>query len=151
MHVITSETRQQAKLIIYHNFSHLLIALVLVSAVRAPEGSISNFNVQVAGQNYMRENSQYIYQTFYENFYGQAGQINGGQSAGINSCLLNELDYFSSPFIYVNIGRGLASDDLVLKSVQITGLNNSSYYLDLYCFLTYTKTFTIDIRTGALV
>ena len=117
----------------------------------APEGSISNFNVQVAGQNYMRENSQYIYQTFYENFYGQAGQINGGQSAGINNCLLNELDYFSSPFIYVNIGRGLASDDLVLKSVQITGLNNSSYYLDLYCFLTYTKTFTIDIRTGALV
>ena len=75
----------------------------------------------------------------------------GGQSNGLNSSLIDELGYFSSPFIYVNIGRGLASDDLVMKSIHITGLNNSSYNLDLVCFLSYTKTFTIDIRTGALV
>jgi hypothetical protein len=117
----------------------------------APMGSISNFNAQISGQNYLRENSQWTYQLFLEQFYGQAGQVNGGQSLALNSCLINETDYFYSPFVYVNIGRGLASDDLVLKSVQISGLNNSSYSLDLFCFLSYTKTFTIDLRTGALV
>lgn len=116
-----------------------------------PLAQLSQVQIVVAGQNALMKNEQYIYEAFYQQYLGQAGQINGGLSDGLNAGLYSELDFFYSPCYYVNLSRGLASDDLVLKSISIQAQNLSPNSLDLVCFITYKKDFTVDLRTGALV
>ena len=97
------------------------------------------------------KNTQYIFEAYGQNYNGQAGQVNGNLADSLGSGLIDELGFFYSPFYYCNLSRGLASDDLVLKSISVVAQNISGYQLDLYVFITHKMDFTVDLRTGALV
>jgi hypothetical protein len=112
---------------------------------------LTNVNVVVAGSNLLQKNTQYIFEAYGQNYNGQAGQVNGNLADSLGSGLIDELGFFYSPFYYCNLSRGLASDDLVLKSISVVAQNVSGYQLDLYVFITHKMDFTVDLRTGALV
>ena len=105
----------------------------------------------LAGSTVLQKNSQYVYEIFGQDYFGQAGQTNGNLSDSLGSGLIDQLGFWYSPFYYIDLSRGLASIDLVLKSITFQCTNVSGLPLDLYFFVSYKKNFTIDLRTGAMV
>lgn len=112
---------------------------------------LTNLQVLVAGSSLLMKNAQYVYESFGQNYQGQAGQTNGNLNDGMGSGLVDQLGFWYSPFYYFNLSRGLASDDQVLKSITLLGTNTSNLQLDLYVFISHRKEITVDLRTGAMV
>lgn len=117
----------------------------------SPLCPISNFNVQVSGQNAIYNVERYNFEQFNNQLYGQ-NAVNGGLTDGITSCLIDRQDFdMSYCYYYVNIERMLPVEETVPKSIQILGQNYSSKALDLYCFIEYGNQISIDCLTGARV
>ena len=112
---------------------------------------ISNFNVQVSGQNAIYNLEKYNFEQFNNQLYGQ-NAVNGGLTDGITSGLIDrqrfDMEYC---YYYVNIERMLPVEMSVPKSIQILGQNYSSKALDLICFIEYGCEIAIDALTGARV
>lgn len=117
----------------------------------SPLCHISNFNVQVSGQNAIYNLQKYTFEQFNNQLYGQ-NAVNGGLTDGITSSLIDrqafDLEYC---YYYVNVERMLPVEQAVPKSIQIIGQNMSSMYVDLYCFIEYGTEVSIDALTGARV
>jgi hypothetical protein len=112
---------------------------------------ISNFNVQVSGQNAIYNLEKYNFEQFNNQLYGQ-NAVNGGLTDGITSGLIDRQRFdMEYSYYYVNIERMLPVEMSVPKSIQILGQNFSSKYLDLYCFIEYGVDISIDALTGARV
>jgi len=112
---------------------------------------ISNFNVQVSGQNAIYNLEKYNFEQFNNQLYGQ-NAVNGGLTDGITSGLIDRQRFdMEYSYYYVNIERMLPVEMSVPKSIQILGQNYSSKYLDLYCFIEYGVEISIDALTGARV
>lgn len=112
---------------------------------------ISNFNVQVSGQNAIYNLEKYNFEQFNNQLYGQ-NAVNGGLTDGITSGLIDRQRFdMEYSYYYVNIERMLPVEMSVPKSIQILGQNYSSKYLDLYCFIEYGVDISIDALTGARV
>ncbi len=76
--------------------------------------------------------------------------INGGQRDDITSGLISELD-FSTNYLYYHfdVSRMLDENKNVAKGYQITCNNNGAKALNLYVFLSYYRTFRVNVVTGA--
>lgn len=112
---------------------------------------LSNFNVVVSGQNAIYNTEMRSFEQFNNQLYGQ-NAVNGGMTDGINSGLINSLGFeMEHSFYYVNVGRMLPVEESVPKSVQIIGTNFGGLPLDLFCFITYGVSVSIDILTGSRV
>ena len=112
---------------------------------------LTNFNVQVSGQNAIYNMERYNFEQFNNQLYGQ-NAVNGGLTDGITSGLIDrqafDMEYC---YYYVNIERMLPVEQSVPKSIQVLGQNMSSRALDLWCFIEYGNEVSVDILTGARV
>ncbi len=121
------------------------------SGPTSPLCTLTNFNVQISGQNAIYNIEKYNFEQFNNQLYGQ-NAVNGGLTDGITSSLIDrqafDMEYC---YYYVNVERMLPVEQSVPKSVQILGQNYSSRALDLYCFIEYGNEISIDALTGARV
>jgi hypothetical protein len=112
---------------------------------------LGNFNVVISGQNAIYNTERYTYEQFTQQLYG-LNAVNGGLTDGVNSGLINQLDFETMYNYYaVNVSRCLPIEEAVPKSVNIIGQNLTSVSLDLYVFVNYKTSVSIDILTGSRV
>ena len=67
-------------------------------------GHINNFNVLVGGANVLMQDSRYTYQLLNNEFHYEHG-INGNQSLGLGSSLIDYKAWLQKPYYYVNCIR----------------------------------------------
>ena len=112
---------------------------------------MTQFNIQISGQNAIYNTERYGYEQFMNQFKG-VNAVNGGQTDGLTSGLVGQLDFESEYcYYYVNCGRMLPVEEAVPKSVNILGVNASGLAIDMYVFVEYGVEVSIDILTGARV
>jgi hypothetical protein len=112
---------------------------------------LNNFNVVVAGANAIYNTERYTYEHFCNQYYGQRA-INGGLIDGSTSGLIGQLDWETAyNYYYVNVARALPIEDNVPKSISIVGQNMSVLAIDLYVFIEYAQSLTVDVLTGQRV
>lgn len=112
---------------------------------------LGNFNVVISGQNAIYNTERYTYEQFTQQLYGM-NAVNGGLTDGVNSGLINQLDFETMYNYYaVNVSRCLPIEEAVPKSVNIIGQNLTSVALDLYVFVNYKTSVSVDILTGSRV
>jgi len=112
---------------------------------------LTQFNVQVSGQNAIYNSERYSYEQFFNQLYGQ-NAVNGGMTDGLTSCLIGQKDFeMSYNYYYVNVGRMLPVEEAVPKSVNVLGTNMSGKAIDLFIFIEYGVEVSIDVLTGARV
>jgi len=117
----------------------------------SPLCHITNFNVQISGQNAIYNLQKYGFEQFNNQFYGQ-NAVNGGLTDGLTSGLVGRQDFdMEYCYYYVNVERMLPVEQSVPKSVQIIGTNLSSKSCDYYVFVEYGVSISIDVLTGARV
>jgi hypothetical protein len=117
----------------------------------SPLCHITNFNVQVSGQNAIYNLQKYGFEQFNNQLYG-VNAVNGGQTDGLTSSLINRHAFdMNYCYYYVNIERMLPVEESVPKSIQIIGTNLSEKAVDLYCFVEYGNSISIDALTGARI
>lgn len=116
----------------------------------SPCGLITNFNVQVSGSNIFQQNQQMDYDTFL-NELRQINAINGGNSTGLTSGLIDQTKFqYGFRYYVADLSRRLPRDD-VSRSIQILGQNNTNLTFDYICFVGYQRALKIDLRSGSLV
>ena len=112
---------------------------------------LSNFNVQVSGQNAIYNTQKYNFEQFNNQLYGQ-NAVNGGLTDGLCSGLIDRQKFdMNYSYYYVNVERMLPVEMSVPKSIQILGQNLCSKSIDLWCFIEYGVEVSIDALTGARV
>ena len=117
----------------------------------SPMSHITNFNVQVSGQNAIYNLQKYNFESFNNQLYGQ-NAVNGGLTDGLTSALIDRQSFdMSTCFYYVNIERMLPVEMSVPKSIQIIGTNATNRYMDYWVFIEYGVEISIDALTGARV
>ena len=117
----------------------------------SPMSWVTNFNVQVSGQNAIYNLEKYNFEQFNNQLYGQ-NAVNGGLTDGITSGLISRQHFdMEYCYYYVNIERMLPVEQSVPKSIQLIGQNFSSKIMDYICFIEYGNEISIDILTGARV
>ena len=112
---------------------------------------LTNFNIQISGQNAIYNVERYNFEQWNNQLYGQ-NAVNGGLTDGLTSGLIDrqafDMEYC---YYYVNVERMLPVEQSVPKSVQVLGTNTTTRTLDLYCFIEYGVDISIDALTGARV
>lgn len=112
---------------------------------------LTQFNVQISGQNAIYNTQRYSYEQFLNQLYG-VNSVNGGMTEGMASGLIDmtsfEMEY---NYYYVNVGRMLPVEEAVPKSVSILGQNRSQRAIDIFVFVEYGVEVSVDILTGARV
>ena len=117
----------------------------------SPLGWITNFNIQVSGQNAIYNLEKYNFEQFNNQLYGQ-NSVNGGLTDGITSGLVSRQHFdMEYCYYYVNVERMLPVEQSVPKSIQLIGQNMSSRIMDYICFIEYGNEVSIDVLTGARV
>jgi len=112
---------------------------------------LGNFNVVISGQNSIYNTERYTYEQFTQQLYG-LNAVNGGLSEGVNSGLINQMDFENMYNYYaVNVSRMLPIEEAVPKSVNIVGQNLTNFTIDLFVFINYKTSVSIDILTGSRV
>lgn len=108
---------------------------------------INNFNVLVGGSNVLHQDSRYTYQQFNNEFFHEFG-INGNQSAGLGSSLIDFKSWQKKPYYYVNCSRVPMEQQKAYRSLQIKGTNSSTLSVDYVIFAIYEKNFRLDVISG---
>jgi len=117
----------------------------------SPLCHITNFNVQISGQNAIYNLQKYTFEEFTNQLYGQYS-VNGGLTDGLSSGLISKFDFeMLYCYYYVNVERMLPVEQSVPKSVQIVGQNMSAKICDYWVFVEYGVDIKIDAITGARV
>jgi hypothetical protein len=117
----------------------------------SPQCLMTQFNIQISGQNAIYNTERYEYEQFMNQFKG-VNSMNGGQEDGCSSGLVGQYEFDSEYcYYYVNCGRMLPVEEAVPKSVNILGTNTSGKNVDLYIFVEYGVEVNVDILTGARV
>jgi hypothetical protein len=111
----------------------------------------TQFNIQVSGQNSIYNTVRYSYEQFLNQVYG-INAVNSGMTDGLTSGLIGQSDFEMEYCYYVvNVGRCLAVEETVPKSVNILGTNMSGKAIDMFVFIEYGVEVSVDILTGARV
>jgi len=112
---------------------------------------LTQFNVQISGQNMIYNTERYSYEQFMNQLKGY-GAVNGGQTDGLTSGLVG-FSEFEAEYCYyfVDCSRMLPVEQAVPKSINILGTNTSQKDVSLYIFVTYGCEVSVDILTGARV
>ena len=112
---------------------------------------LTQFNIQISGQNAIYNTERYSYEQFMNQLQG-ANSINGNLTDGLTSSLIDQKNFeMGYNYYYVNCGRMLPVEEAVPKSVNILGTNTNSRAIDLFVFVEYGVEVSIDILTGARV
>ena len=97
------------------------------------------------------QNLNYVWETFTQEFFG-TGSINGKFTNGLCSGLIGQNDWQNTYNYYVvNLARRLPEENGVAKSIQILGNSLSTLAVDLFCFVVFEKSITIDLFDGSIV
>ena len=117
----------------------------------SPSIALTQFNVQVGGINMFVQNENYDFEQFL-NELSSINAVNGNLTTGLTSGLIDKSAFEYGYRYYVcDVGRRLPAEDTVQKSIQILGQNASTKAIDLYCFIEFEKSITIDLMTGAKI
>ncbi len=117
----------------------------------SPLIQLTQFNVQISGQNAIYNTQKYTYEQFANQFKG-VNAVNGGQTDGLASGLIGYKDWIQEYcYYYVNCGRMLPAEEAVPKSVYVVGINMSPKPIDLYIFVEYGVEISVDLTSGARV
>lgn len=112
---------------------------------------LTNFNVVVSGQNTIYNTERYAFEQFINQVKG-VNAVNGGQTDGLTSGLINQLGFeMEYCYYYVDVSRMLPVEESVPKSVQVIGQNVSARPVDLWCFISYGVSVSVDALSGARV
>ena len=112
---------------------------------------MTQFNIQISGQNAIYNTERYSYEQFLNQLQGQ-NAVNGNMTDGLTSSLIDQKQFeMNYCYYYVNVGRMLPVEESVPKSVSILGQNMSAKPIDLFIFVEYGVEVSIDILTGARV
>jgi hypothetical protein len=115
-------------------------------ATTSPLTALTDFNVQVAGMNMLLLNETYEWQNFVDETQ-HAHALNGGLVTGLTSGLVSQYSWSQLYRAYtINIGRRLAAEDLVPKSILLLGRNMSSRAIDLMCFVETQRQISVDLN-----
>lgn len=154
----TAVTNLKSALSINNN-TNILQGLPVFQSAFDPAGTgctsplchITNFNVQISGQNAIYNLQKYNFEQFNNQLYGQ-NSVNGGLTDGLTSGLIGRQEFdMEYCYYYVNVERMLPVEQSVPKSVQIIGQNLSAKVCDYYVFVEYGVEISIDALTGARV
>ena len=110
-------------------------------------GHINNFNVLVGGSNVLHADARYTYQSFNNEFFNEFG-VNGNQSPGLGSSLIDYKSWLKKPYYYVNCSRVPMEQQNAYRSLQIKGTNSSALAMDYVIFAIYEKSFSLDVISG---
>ncbi len=114
----------------------------------SPFCHLSNFNVQISGQNVIYNTQNRAYEQYMNNYAGMFS-ANGGHIDGDTSGLVSELDFETCYCYYVvDCSRMNEVEKMIPKSVSVLGTNMSTKIVDLYVFVEYEQKCTIDVITG---
>ena len=117
----------------------------------SPLVQLTQFNIQISGQNQIYNTERYSYEQFVNQLAG-VNAVNGGQTDSLTSGLVGFKDFAAEYcYYYVNCGRMLPAEESVPKSINILGTNMSMKPIDLYVFVEYGVEISIDLATGARV
>ena len=117
----------------------------------SPLCHLTNFNVQVSGQNVIYNNQKYCYESFLQQLNGQ-NAVNGNQIDGLSSSLISQLDFENKYcYTYLNLERMLPIEKSVPKSLVIQGQNLSTFAVDYFVFLEYSCQIAINVLAGSRV
>jgi len=83
---------------------------------------INNFNVLVGGTKVLMQDSRYTYQSFNNEFFNEF-RVNGNQSPGLGSSLIDFKSWLKKPYYYVNCSRVPMEQQNAYRSLQIKGTN----------------------------
>lgn len=121
-----------------------------VPASTSPLAALTNFNVQVSGQNMFQQNELYDFQQFLDE-QSRTG-INGGAfDSGLQSGLIGYKEWVHNYRYYVcDVSRRLPAENNVPKSIVISGTNGCGKILDLFCFVEFERKIIIDMETGQI-
>ena len=112
---------------------------------------LTNFNVQLSGQNQIYNTQRYSHSQFMDQLAGANG-VSSAQVDGLTSSLVGLTDFeHSYNYYYVNCSYGEATEKDVPKSVNIIGTNSSAKAVDLFVFVIYDSTVSFDVLTGSRV
>jgi hypothetical protein len=112
---------------------------------------LNSFNCVISGQNSLYNSQRYDYENFLNQLNGQNG-VNGSQIDGMSSGLISQFDFENSyNYYYVNVERCLPMEKGVSKSVNIIGQNMSVFAVDLYVFISYGVSVSLNLFTGSRV
>lgn len=110
--------------------------------------SLTNLNIQISGKNLFNDNKQYDYQEYLEQFVS-SNQLNGGLTTGLGSGLIGESEWSDLyRYYYADCSRGLPQEAGVSRSIQISGTNQSSVAVNLMIFASFSRSITVDCRSG---
>ena len=113
--------------------------------------SLTNLNFQISGKNLFNDNKQYDFQEYLEQVVSSY-QLNGSLTTGLASGLIGEHEWSDLyRYYYADCSRGLPQEAGVSRSIQVQGTNNSSVAVNLMIFATFTRSLTVDIRTGTRI
>ena len=112
-------------------------------------GHINNFNVLVGGVNVLMQDSRYTFQSFNNEFFNEFG-VNGNQSRGLGSSLIDYKSWLHKPYYYVNCSRVPMEQQNAYRSLQIKGTNSSVLTMDYVIYAIYEKNFKLDVVSGNL-
>lgn len=110
--------------------------------------SLTNLNFQISGKNLFNDNKQYDFQEFNEQVVS-SNQLNGSLTTGLASGLIGEHEWSDLyRYYYADASRGLPQEAGVSRSIQVQGTNNSAVSVNLMIFATFTRSLTVDLRSG---
>lgn len=113
--------------------------------------TIADFNVQLAGLNVMQSNEHYDWEQFFDQL-SKINAINGNNVLGLTSGLINYHSFQQGYRMYVcDLSRREPSQDNVIKSIVITGVNTMAASIELICFVAYEKSAMMNTATGTMV
>jgi hypothetical protein len=113
--------------------------------------ALTNLNIQISGKNLFNDNIQYDYQEFLHQFVS-SNQLNGSLTTGLASGLIGEAEWSDLyRYYYADCSRGLPQEAGVSRSIQIQGLNQSPVAVNLMIFASFTRSITIDVRSGVRI
>lgn len=116
----------------------------------APGVTIDQLQVQVAGKSIYDNAISYNWEQFlYE--VSKSG-VDGGVTTGVSSGLFSKLGYDNNyPYIVVDLSRRYAQQDILPKSIQVTGKLTNAYPCSLLVFVFYKRTIQIEVASGRIL
>jgi hypothetical protein len=112
---------------------------------------LTSFNVQLSGQNQIYNTQRYAYEQFQNQLYGH-GAVSSGMMDGLTSGLVGKSEFEKCyNYYYVACDYGLPVEKDVPKSVNILATNTSAKAIDLFVFVEYETSVSIDILTGSRI
>ena len=88
----------------------------------------------------------------WENHLSGINSINGNLTNGLSSGMLDFWKFQKNGnFYYVDCSRMLPVDQSLPKSIQISGINQSSRAVQFFVFASYGVEISVDILTGARI